>query len=1095
MSKNYGIIFFLLILFNFPVFTQEISPQGNSEKTLFEETLYNDINTASYYELINWCRELSLDDKGDSDTLKNQLYSYYQIDINAQFLKENNNSTIVKIVSADSTEYYSIEEIDEEYIRISGRVKLIVKQGGKNITHTIEADSVVFNQTTDSMTANGNILYIKEENGKEEEYTGDNFTFNVQNWKGVILKGDFKKTQEVNGKELEFIFSGESINKGEGDVVVLHEGSISSCEVHDKHYQIKAQKIWILGPDEWAILSGVLYVGHVPLLYLPFYHLPGNDMFFNPAIGHETRKGYFIQTSSYLLGEKQSTGEDDSFFINVADSDESYNLVPQGLFLFKEKGEIEEKESDYIKYKLDYYSRLGGYTGLEGSISKLWEFKTINFDIGLAVSKSIMPSQSGGSSIYTNYFSENNYLAQWNSSNLFGVDLPFRWGLSFNFTFYTFTANFEYITDPWFESDFNNREENFDWLNYLLAQTTADEDVDESSTSSLDWSITGNLSIPDQWADNYITSFSFNPVKLNILWSKKYNPNYFTDDNVANDSRPYDPGRMFFYPDSMTLPQTTLNLSGVLLDFSTNSGFTLPEQNDTDEGTLKSPWADKKRSNNSKSQDEGQSSFIEPGKLDDISISDDYEAFSTKIDYRLNGYFNYIAYTDSTTWTELDQIDFNILKSTFTNNNTLSINYSFNFMNQVFVLSGTNSFVSNYLKYFGDVNSDETTKEKQNQKLKWLNNLDFKIFPLKTISYMEKSSINYQFNTNIYRREYDTTSSSFKEYWIDWDEESISAHKASVNFDFTVPFLTTTLLFDTSLPPRDIEQSITPGLSISFFNWTNTINVRALYKDNDWSLDPLNYTSVFIPIDEITLSEQLIYSFEDETLTSSISKIQLWDFSAVYNMAYTTDYEWDKDNLILIDNGKAFIPSSLSIAYNLHYESPLLWKNRIKMDLSLNTSLNMNLQQYNLSSLIFELSYNLHIYKFLDFSITLSTSNDHMFLYFPSLRDYYGINTEYSFFGDLFKSFNIFSPNQKDRYDSFFNMNFIKVSLVHKLHDWDLELTYDGKPLIESSGGGGFTTRWDSTLSILVRWNPIEKIKVKVDHANEDWSVDTEFNE
>ena len=163
------------------------------------------------------------------------------------------------------------------------------------------------------------------------------------------------------------------------------------------------------------------------------------------------------------------------------------------------------------------------------------------------------------------------------------------------------------------------------------------------------------------------------------------------------------------------------------------------------------------------------------------------------------------------------------------------------------------------------------------------------------------------------------------------------------------------------------------------------------------------------------------------------------------------------------------------------------------MGFSINSSFSMNLQQYNLSSLNFDLSYNIQIHQFLDLKFSMSTSNNHMFLYFPSLRDYYGIADDYSFFEDLFKSINIFSSDQQDRHESFFNLNSINVALVHKLHDWDLEMTYSGKPLIESGDNGGFSTRWDSTFSILVRWNPIEKLKVKVDRVDDEWNADTEF--
>lgn len=1120
MPEKIRLILLIILIMTPSLFSQEIATEeSQSEQSLYERTIYNDIKTASYYELLNWCRDLDLDDKGNTDSLKNLLYSFYNIDLNAQESNTSESGTIIKIVSADSSEYYSVEEVDEDYVRISGRVKLIVKQPAKNITHTIEADSVHFNQTTNSMTAMGNIQYLKEENGNEEKYSGDNFTFNVQSWKGVILKGDFKKNQEVNNQDMEFIFSGSAIKKGEGDVVVLDGGSISSCDSDEKHYQIKAKKIWILGPDEWAILSGFFYIGHVPIIYIPFYHLPGNDMFFNPAIGTDTRSGYFIQTTTYLLGKKESSEEDDSFFPNIADSDESYKLVPQGLYLFKEKGEAEQKSDNFIKYKLDYYSRLGGYTALEGSIDKLWEFKSISFDLGIAVSKSIKAPQSGVNEFYSNYFEENDYNAQWNSSNTFGLELPFRWGLDFNFTLLNFTLKFNYMTDPWFKSDYSSREENFDWLNYVLAQTTFEEDEEAGSDSSLDWSLAGNLNIPNAWADNYINSFSFNSVKLSIKWNKKenYSSSYkeentpdaplpgepeFNESNFT-DLKPYDPGREFFYPESMNLPQMRLNLSGVLLDYSTINKIPLSRNEAADRGEMRSPWDEDGINENGESDNKSDNAY-KTEKFGDIPVTDKYEAFSSNIKYSYSGYINFIAYTESNEWMQPEDIDFGIDMSTFTNTNTVNLNYSLNFFDQIISLSGINTFKGDYADYTGDYSDSDALSEKKSNRIKWNNDLTLSLLPFKKIDYINTSSVKYVFTSDLFMREYNEDLEKYEDIWVDWDEEFITSHSASLNLNFSVPIITAGVSFNTSLPPLDIEQTISPTLTTSFFNWTNTATLKILYNDKDdddiednnkyeWKLDPLTYTSTFKPLDQITLSESLTYNFEDETLTNSTSTLKLWGLNASFTMAYIPDLEWDKETARLITNDKAFIPSNVSAGYTYEYDSPLIWKNRLKMGFSVNTNFNMNLQQYNVSSLSFSFKYNINIHEFLDLNFSMKSSNDYMFLYFPTLRDYYGITDEYSFFTDLFKSFNVFSENQQDRKDSFFNMNTIDVSLVHKLHDWDLEVNYSGKPLIEANTEGGSDTKWDSTLSILVRWNPIEKLKVKADYAEEEWQVDTEF--
>lgn len=1102
MKKSLLTLF--ILFFPFLLFSQT----EEETSTLYADTLYSDINTASYYELLNWCRELELNTSGNADFLKNQLFSHYGIDLGSVSSKESGSDTIVKIVSADQSEYYTLEEIDEDYVRISGRVKLIVRQPAKNITHTIEADSVLFNQTTDSMTASGNILYTKEENGKEENYSGDNFTFNVQSWKGVILKGDFRKSQEVGDKQLEFIFSGEAIKKGEGDVVVLDDGAITSSDPVERYYQIKAKKIWILGPDEWAILSGFLYVGHVPLLYIPFYHLPGNDLFFNPVIGDEYRRGFFVQTTTYLLGQKDSSQEDDSFFINVADTDESYNLVPEGLYLFKEKGEPEKTAgSDYIKYKLDYYSRLGGYTAIEGSIAKLGEseFKNLTFDVGLGVTRSIKDTK-GSNFQYTNYFEENDFQASWNSSDLFGLTLPFRWGMSFGFSLLNFTTSFEYMTDPYFKSDFSNRGENFDWLNYVLAQTTEQEDVEESSQTSLNWSIQGRVNIPNEWASNYISSFTLNPLKVNMTWNSKDNSDYDEPADPDEPYDPYDPGSKFFYPSTITWPQTTLSLSGVLFEYKSGTVESIPVDRLEKREALKSPWVedDSDYEGNQSDDSEGPEG---PDRLKDLPITGTQESFYAKVNYSLSGYFNFISYTNSDAWDTPSDIDFDILKSILTSNNTFSLNYTLQFLGKMVSLTGKNSFAANYLDYFGasgDISPDEENREQDGRKLNWNNTLDFSVKPLKNVPYMSNSSISYDFDTTLFTYAYDEGESDFQDQLIQWNDDFVTAHKVALNFDFTIPVLSAALSFDTTLPPLDIVQSINPSLQLTLWKWVSKVSGKILYNDEEgWGVDPLTITTSFNPLEKAGLTGSFTYDFEGQehpTPSSLATTLKLWGFSGTFNMAYTTDYEWDKDNRVLVDEGKKFVPTSIALAYDYEYESPLLWKNRITMSAGINSTFKMNLQQYNLTSLGVKFFYKLHIFEFLDLNFSVSSSNDYMYLYFPYFRDYYGITTEYSFFGDLIKSFNFFSSNQQDRYESYFNMDSLELSLVHKLHDWDLELTYSGRPVVDE---GAENSRWDSTFSILVRWNPIEKLKVRTDYTEKynaetnvvdpEWNVDTEF--
>ncbi len=1065
-------------------------------ETLYQKTLYQDISTASYYELESWCIEVGIKETGNNERLQTLLYQHYNINSSNQIVDNSISPTIVKIVRADNVDYYNVEE-KEDYVRITGRVKLVVKQTDKHTTHTIEADSILFNQTINIMTASGNIVYEKDHNGNIEEYTGDNLTFNVKNWKGVILKGVFKKNQDVNGNSVDFIFSGESINKGEGDVVVLNDGTISSCDFEEKHYKIKAKKIWILGPDEWAILSGIMYIGNIPVMYIPFYHLPGNDIFFNPAIGKDNINGFYIQTTTYLLGVKPKGEEDDSFFINVADSEGNYKPVRKGLYLFKEEAEEKEDSTDYIKFMLDYYSKLGAFTGIEGSIEDLWLFDGLKFYLGLGVSKSIgLPD---GDSVYTNYFEENNYEAEWNSTILFGATLPFRYGMDIQFTFADYlTLKFEMYSDPSFNSDFksdpsynnveSNREENFDWMNYLLSLTDENDtssNTSGTSVSTLDWSLTASsIPIPVTWANPFISNLSFSPVSMKLLWNNKENTN--------STSSEYDPCRNFYYPESFTWPHAKLNISGTIFKINTsqeNDSFDPPENI----GDFISPW----ETITQNEDDNYGDNLKEPEAFENKIIDLSNDVFSTELSYTGYNTLTVTSTTDSSGWVEPADTNLDNLDTTLSNNNSLTINYDFIFFDNLFSFDGTNKISTGYKEFFGDYTAEEevnnTKSANSSTYVLWTNGFTFTITPLKNVKYFSQSDIKYYLNTNLFNYKYNSTTSLFDQKWASWDSDYITKHSTSATFRFNISFLdfgsiSSGLSFSSTLPPTDIIQSIDPSLTIEFFNWSNTLKFGIDYEENKWTLEPLTIDSKFTPFDNIKISESLEYDFDLNTLTSSVSTLKLWDFDASFTMAHTEDYDWDSGGGVDVIGLKAFVPKNFNMSYNIDYKTPKLWKNRLEMDFSVTTSLYMDLQQYYNSKLTFDFKYHLNIFQFLDFTISLKSVNDHVYMYFKSIRDYYGISEERSFFGDLLKSFNIFSPNQQDRKDSFFNMSMITVNLVHHLHDWDLKLEYTGKP--------GSDVEWDSTFSISVTWNPIEKIQIFMDKDEDDsWTVVSEENE
>jgi lipopolysaccharide assembly outer membrane protein LptD (OstA) len=293
----------LLSLLAFPLPAEE---EKLSDDALYRNTLSIDIDTAGYYELLSWCEKLGLDTKGTRQDLAARLRGFYKLanTVESKTLPGESDEKSITVTSADSVRSFTIDFVDEKYVSFRGDVLLTLKD--EKTSHSIEADSVVLNQTEKTITAFGNIRYTMEKEGRKEYFTGESLTFSVDDLSGFFYKGFSEKKQKIGEKELTFYYSGNTMYRSSGNIVTMKDGIITSCERSEPHYSIHATKIWVLGPGEWAIKGGALYLGYVPVAYLPFFFKPGDAFFFNPSLGYRTREGYFLQTTTYLLGKRNS---------------------------------------------------------------------------------------------------------------------------------------------------------------------------------------------------------------------------------------------------------------------------------------------------------------------------------------------------------------------------------------------------------------------------------------------------------------------------------------------------------------------------------------------------------------------------------------------------------------------------------------------------------------------------------------------------------------------------------------------------------------------------------------------------------------------
>jgi hypothetical protein len=138
----------------------------------------------------------------------------------------------------------------------------------------------------------------------------------------------------------------------------------------------------------------------------------------------------------------------------------------------------------------------------------------------------------------------------------------------------------------------------------------------------------------------------------------------------------------------------------------------------------------------------------------------------------------------------------------------------------------------------------------------------------------------------------------------------------------------------------------------------------------------------------------------------------------------------------------------------------------------------MNLLRYTESDFSFGLKADVEITDFLTLSLSSQSVNTQSYVYVRSLAEGVGRQRR-SLAVDLLKSFNPFS--RQDRIESAFNLQQIRMDATHYLEDWDLEISYSGRPEIvlivdEVTGDARRRYDWQSVLDIQLQWRAIREL-------------------
>ncbi|MFZ2635994.1 MAG: hypothetical protein WAX33_06655 [Rectinemataceae bacterium] len=543
---------------------------------LRRKTLPLDIAVSTWYELADMCLRYGLDAEGSAADLRSRLYAYFGLSAPGRAEGE----SVIAIEQASSLGYFTMESSAFEspaspIVDLSGGVRLTVTTPD-GFSHRLEAERIRYDRENNAVEAEGAVQYDREGNGRSDRFTGSKIAVDLDDYSGVFLDGGFDLEPSAQTGVRTTSLRSASVLRRSDELVLFEDAVATACDDPEPHYSLHASKVWLLGSGDWAIQDAVLYLGRIPVLWLPFFYYPSDEIVFHPVFGIRSREGAFLQTTTYLIGARE-TASAKTGFLSVIQGGQAADGTVERSGIFLRKTGIPEAGSgaagtagagvggnapgSMLRILADLYGALGVHVGVEGKFV-LTPKGSIDFSAGLGVSRNLFLQSNG---LYSPFDAASGYVSDWNEAALLGAELPFRFGLDFSLknrwsqsgSYLDLSLSLPLWSDPWFEKDFRNRGDDSNWLGMLTGAGTASEAPAKRSAFAQKLALSGT------WTPGIspvLSSFRLAKFESLASWRSKALPS-----NTLGAVQNYDPRREFFYPDSVKLFDAVLSASGNLL--------------------------------------------------------------------------------------------------------------------------------------------------------------------------------------------------------------------------------------------------------------------------------------------------------------------------------------------------------------------------------------------------------------------------------------------------------------------------------------------------------------------------------------------------
>lgn len=1046
------------------------------------------------------------------------------------------NVSVITIEGADFTEYKKNKETNTEEIILTGNVTISVKKDSK--TSRVSADTVTYNRSTQMMYAVGNVSLVQTDSGEGEQHiTATTLLLNTSTLEGIFDNGRAVQTQSnaINlPADSTLIVASRIFGRDNSSTIVFKNAELTFCDDENPHWKIKASKIWLLPGGEFAFLNAFVSVGSIPLLYLPAFYYPKDELLFNPSFGYSDRTGYFVQTTTYLLGRKPlDTSSDDS------DDDD----IGKGIFNFIKPSKLKEQKreglvyhnleedykgstSNYLKVLADYYGNMGLLTGLEGVwIPEDSAISEISGSARIAFSNTVFETNGK----YTSYGPDGDVYKD--KANFLGVETPFRYSANFSFKSsnpFGLSISIPVYSDPYFSDDFSERSEYLDWIGFLMAGSGSEEDDEEdtsSNVSSFDWNVSGNFTfnVPE-FLDPYIETLSITSLSSSIAFnSRTRNDTDFMESN--NLWRSFTPERSFFYPSQITPLKISAQISGTIFSYPPKErkikafetavfpleldvpDYIAEKKSDVDEKKNKDEKSDLPEKNDDILFDSLEILEIENSDASKVTA---LTPLSYSLKYSLAPQFISQLNYDSSVLSCPEDFEWKNLYSSYIQvKSPLTITSDLGFHNDF--VSMTNDFLFEpvyqthpNLDGYSEASAKSVKKtDYQARKLDLTNTntVSFKPFVFNEI--LKDSTILWTTKLKLVKTEVeflgDELDPKFKFASFDpGDEDCFTVHTLSATINAVEDDFSQTFVLSTDLNPQ--PEAYDAMLSFGFPHATLSFSGGIEEKKSEdvefvWKPFQQSLSLKFFD-DNLNFTESYNYDLEEKYSDSLKLALSYKNFQLAYTMLYTNGYDFDSESGWVQREEKEFLPYSASLAYASSGTTYRYWKNRIVFTPKLNTSISYDCIRPTNSFFRFVPEITFKVHEALDITFSAETQNDVIFRYF---QDYVGykdvLSGEKNVFKDLYNSFafwgngSFWDPDQTNRKSSGFKLKNMKISVKRNLHDWTLEGNVTFKPRAITDDNGKKSYDYHPYISFLVSWKPMPSMKTEIVDEYGEWEL------